>query len=58
MGLSDRDLQTIAELDVHVAYCPMRVRKYFHAAEHFGPHRYRELGSPWCQRGASARTRF
>lgn len=40
--LSDRDLQTIAELDVHVAYCP-RASEYFHAAEHFGPHRYREL---------------
>lgn len=40
--LSDRDVQTIAELDVHVAYCP-RASEYFRAAEHFGPHRYREL---------------
>lgn len=40
--LSDQDLQTIAELDVHVAYCP-RASEYFRAQEHFGPHRYREL---------------
>lgn len=42
--LSDQDLQTIAELDVHVAYCP-RASEYFRAQEHFGPHRYRELQS-------------
>lgn len=42
--LSDRDLQTIAELDVHVAYCP-RASEYFRAQEHFGPHRYRALQS-------------
>ncbi len=42
--LSDHDLHTIAELDVHVAYCP-RASEYFRAQEHFGPHRYRELQS-------------
>lgn len=40
--LSDQDVQTIAALDVHVAYCP-RASEYFRAQEHFGPHRYREL---------------
>ncbi|MBY0112173.1 MAG: amidohydrolase family protein [Phycisphaerales bacterium] len=40
--LNDQDVQTIAELDVHVAYCP-RASEYFRAHEHFGPHRYREL---------------
>lgn len=42
--LTDRDLETIAELDVHAAYCP-RASEYFRAADHFGPHRFRELQS-------------
>jgi cytosine/adenosine deaminase-related metal-dependent hydrolase len=42
--LSDQDLETIADLEVHVAYCP-RASEYFRAQDHFGPHRYRELQS-------------
>ena len=39
---SDADLAILAASDCHIAYCP-RASLYFHAADSFGPHRYREM---------------
>jgi cytosine/adenosine deaminase-related metal-dependent hydrolase len=39
---SDRDIETIAGAGASVVYCP-RSSAYFGAAEHFEPHRYREM---------------
>lgn len=37
-----RGLEILAASRASVAYCP-RASEYFHATEHFGPHRYREM---------------
>jgi cytosine/adenosine deaminase-related metal-dependent hydrolase len=37
-----RAFETLATAGASVAYCP-RASEYFHAATHFGPHRYREM---------------
>ncbi len=39
---SDADLDFLARHRAAVAYCP-RASEYFRAAEHFGPHRYRDM---------------
>lgn len=39
---SDADLATLARHRVAVVYCP-RASEYFRAADHFGPHRYRDM---------------
>lgn len=39
---SDRDLDLLARAHAVVAYCP-RASAYFHAHDHFGPHRYRDM---------------
>ncbi|MFN7022304.1 MAG: hypothetical protein ACK4WH_13380, partial [Phycisphaerales bacterium] len=38
----DEDLAVLARTGTSVAYCP-RASDYFRAAEHFGPHRYRDM---------------
>lgn len=39
---TDRGLETLAQTKASVAYCP-RASRYFNAAAHFGPHRYRDM---------------
>lgn len=39
---SDEDIELLAKSGASVAYCP-RASEYFAAAEHFGPHRYRDM---------------
>ena len=41
-GVAARGLEILAASRAGVAYCP-RASEYFHAAEHFGPHRYRDM---------------
>lgn len=47
---TDRAIEALAETGTAVAYCP-RASAYFGAADHFGPHRYRDMlaaGVPVC----------
>lgn len=39
---TDEGIETLAETHTSVAYCP-RASRYFHAATHFGPHRYLDM---------------
>lgn len=38
----DRGIEVLQSTGTHVAYCP-RASAYFGAADHFGPHRYRDM---------------
>jgi cytosine/adenosine deaminase-related metal-dependent hydrolase len=39
---TDEGIEILAETQTSVAYCP-RASRYFHAANHFGPHRYQDM---------------